>query len=161
MWSETGAILGYSEAGKAVALPSTVKTMEMSTPFECMGTIFLLMLLYTLVCVFIMFVINLKKGKFWGIGSVFLFSLYGFLLNPEIFKNALDLQPEQAYIANVITGWASPLNHATYYMHNFGYDLLPRLWHTYLFYMVMIIVLFFISYLTVRKYNFKFMGGLE
>ena len=32
MWSETAAILGYSGAGKAVALPALVKTLEMSTP---------------------------------------------------------------------------------------------------------------------------------
>lgn len=31
MWSETAAILGYSGAGKAVALPALVKTLEMST----------------------------------------------------------------------------------------------------------------------------------
>ncbi len=161
MWSETGAILGYSQAGKAVALPSTVKTMEMSTPYQCMSVIFLLMLMYTLVCVFIMFYFNLKKGKFWGIASVFTFSLYGFLLNPQIFKQLLQLKDEQMYIANVTTGWLSPLNHATYYMHNFGYDLLPRLWHTYIFYAVVISILFTLSYLTIRKYSFKFIGGLN
>lgn len=161
MWSETGAILGYSSAGKAVALPSTVKTMEMSTPYQCMITIFVLMLFYILLCVFIMFLFNLKKGKFWGTASVFAFSLYGILLNPQIFKQALNLSDEQMYIANVATGWASPLNHATYYMHNFGYDLLPRLWHTYLFCGLLIILLFILSYLSVRKYNFKFTGGLN
>ena len=58
MWSETAAILGYSGAGKAVALPALVKTLEMSSPYECMGTIFLLMLLYTLLMVSIMLVVN-------------------------------------------------------------------------------------------------------
>ena len=48
LWSETAAILGYSGAGKAVAIPALVKTLEMSTPYECMSTIFLLMLLYAL-----------------------------------------------------------------------------------------------------------------
>lgn len=161
MWSETGAILGYSQAGKAIAVPSSVKTMEMSTPYECMETIFLLMLLYTLLCVFIMFVMNLRKGKFWGIGSVFIFSIYGFLLNPQLFKDALHLNDEQMYIANVATGWASPLQHATYYMHNFGYDLLPRLKHTYIIYVALILLLFASAFLAMRKYNFKFNGGLE
>ena len=45
MWSRTAAILGYSGAGQAVALPALVKTLEMSTPYACMFTIFLLMLL--------------------------------------------------------------------------------------------------------------------
>lgn len=40
MWSETAAILGYSGAGRAVALPALVKTLEMSTPYVCMCTIF-------------------------------------------------------------------------------------------------------------------------
>ena len=161
MWSETGAILGYSPAGKAVALPSTVKTMEMSTPYECMMTIFLLMLLYTLLCVFLMFVLNIRKGKFWGIAGVFGFSLYGFLLNPQLFKDALQLTDEQMYIANVATGWASPLQHATYHMHNFGYDLLPRMWMTYVIFGGLILICFAIAFISMRKYNFKFTGGLD
>ena len=35
MWSETAAILGYSGAGQAVALPALVKTLEMSRPYQC------------------------------------------------------------------------------------------------------------------------------
>ncbi len=161
MWSETGAILGYSGAGKALNLPSTVKAMEMSTPYQAMATIFLLMLLYTLLLVMLIFFMNLKKGKFWGIASVFAFSVYGFLLNPLIFKQVLKLEDEQMYIANVITGWLSPLNHATFYMHNFGYDLLPRLWQTYAFFGAGFILLFFLSYRAIRSYNFNFTGGLH
>ena len=32
MWSETGAMLGYSGVGSDIALPASVKTMEMSDP---------------------------------------------------------------------------------------------------------------------------------
>ena len=77
MWSETAAILGYSGAGRAVALPALVKTLEMSRPYECMGTIFLLMLLYTLLMAFVMLLFNLKKGQLAGVVSVFAFSLFG------------------------------------------------------------------------------------
>ena len=63
MWSETAAILGYSGAGQKVALPSLVKTLEMSRPYECMATIFLLMLLYTLLMVFVMLLFNLRRGQ--------------------------------------------------------------------------------------------------
>lgn len=158
MWSETAAILGYSGAGQGVALPSSVKTMEMSTPYECMFTIFLLMLLYTLLSILIMFIMNLWKGNFWGIVSVFTFSLYGFLLNPLHFKDILKLKDEWMYIANVATGWASPLQHATYHMHNFGYDLLPRLWQTYAIFGVLIALCFLISFILIRKYSFNFTG---
>ena len=158
MWSETAAILGYSGAGEAVALPALVKTLEMSTPYTCMLTIFLLMLLYTLLMAFIMLIMNLKKGQLWGVIGVFIFSLYGFLLNPQTIKAIFQLPDELMYKANVAVGWMSPLNHATYHMHNFGYDLLPRLWQTYLIFGVLIVMCLFLSLRAIRKYNFNFVG---
>ena len=62
----------------------------MSTPYACMGTIFLLMLLYTLLMAFIMLTFNIRKGQIAGVVSVFVFSLYGFLLNPQLFKNYIQ-----------------------------------------------------------------------
>lgn len=158
MWSETAAILGYSGAGQAVALPALVKTLEMSRPYECMATIFLLMLLYTLLMVFVMLLFNLKRGQLAGVADVFAFSLFGFLLNPQTIKAIFQLPDELMYKANVAVGWLSPLNHATYHMHNFGYDLLPRLWQTYLIFVILIALCFFLSLRAVRKYNFNFTG---
>ncbi len=158
MWSETAAILGYSGAGKAIALPALVKTLEMSTPYACMGTIFLLMLLYALLMAFIMLTFNIRKGQIAGVVSVFIFSLYGFLLNPELLKTMFQLPDELMYKANVAVGWLSPLNQATYHMHNFGYDLLPRLWMTYVIFGVLIALCFILALRSVRKYNFNFSG---
>jgi len=158
MWSETAAILGYSGAGKAVALPALVKTLEMSTPYQCMATIFLLMLLYALLMAFVMLVCNLWKGQRAGVIGAFVFSLYGFLLNPQTLKNIFQLPDELVYKANVAVGWLSPLNHATYHMHNFGYDLLPRLWQTYAIFGLLIAVCFVLALVAVRKYNFAFIG---
>mgnify|MGYP007027371619 FL=1 len=158
VWSETAAILGYSGAGQAVALPALVKTLEMSTPYVCMGTIFLLMLLYTLLMAFVMLLFNLKKGQLAGIVSVFAFSLFGFFLNPQTIKAIFRLPDELMYRANVAVGWLSPLNHATYHMHNFGYDLLPRLWQTYLIFALLIVLCFLLSLRAVRNYNFNFTG---
>jgi hypothetical protein len=158
MWSETAAILGYSGAGKAVALPALVKTLEMSTPYACMATIFLLMLLYTLLMAFIMLAFNIRKGQFAGVVGVFAFSLYGFLLNPQTLKTIFELPDELIYKANVAVGWMSPLNHATYHMHNFGYDLLPRLWMTYAIFGALIAICFFLTLRAVRRYNFNFTG---
>lgn len=158
MWSETAAILGYSGAGKAVALPALVKTLEMSTPYPCMATIFLLMLLYALLMAFIMLLFNIRRGQLAGVVSVFVFSLLGFLLNPELLKTMFQLPDELMYKANVAVGWMSPLNHATYHMHNFGYDLLPRLWMTYAIFGVLIMVCFILTLRSVRKYNFNFSG---
>ena len=131
MWSQTAAILGYSGAGKAVALPALVKTLEMSTPYPCMLVIFLLMLLYTLLLMSVMLAVNIRRGQFWGIFSVFALSLYGFLVSPQTFNTLLNLPEHYLYMVNVMAVWASPLQQATYSMHNFGYDLLPRLWMTF------------------------------
>jgi hypothetical protein len=158
LWSETAAILGYSGAGKAVALPALVKTLEMSTPYKCMATIFLLMLLYTLLMAFIMLTANIHKGQLAGVASVFAFSLYGFLLSPQLIKALLRLPDQMMYKANVIMGWISPLNQATYHMHNFGYDLLPRLWHTCAIFGVLIVLCFILALRAIRSYNFNFTG---
>ena len=158
MWSETAAILGYSGAGQRVALPALVKTLEMSRPYQCMGTIFLLMLLYTLLLAFVMLLCNLWKGQRAGVVGAFALSLFGFLLNPQTLKALFQLPDELTYKANVAVGWLSPLNHATYHMHNFGYDLLPRLWQTYLIFGALIALCFFLSLRAVRAYNFNFIG---
>ena len=158
MWSETAAILGYSGAGKAVALPALVKTLEMSRPYECAATIFLLMLLYTLVLSLIMLLCKLLKGRSAGIVGAFGFSLFGLLLNPAFFKDVMHLPDDLVYKANVIVGWASPLNQATYHMHNFGYDLLPRLRDTYMIFGGVILVLFALVQFAIRRYNFMFLG---
>ena len=158
MWSETAAILGYSGAGKAVALPALVKTLEMSWPYECMVTIFLLMLGYTMLLVFLMLLFNIRRGSFAGIAAAFGFSLYGFLLNPELFKQAFNLPQELTYKANVAVGWLSPLNHATYHMHNFGYDLLPRMWQTFAIFGGLITLCFLFTLFSLRRYNFVFTG---
>ena len=160
MWSETAAILGYSGAGQKVALPALVKTLEMSRPYECMATIFLLMLLYALFMAFVMLLFNLKKGQLGGVVSVFSLSLFGFLLNPQTIKAVFRLPDQLMYKANVAVGWISPLNQATYHMHNFGYDLLPRLWQTYLIFGGLIGLCFYLSLRAVRRYNFNF-GGTE
>ena len=159
MWSETAAILGYSGAGKAVALPALVKTLEMSRPYQCAFVIFLLMLAYTLTLVLLMLYCKLKFGKGAGVAAAFGFSLYGFLLNPELFKKMLRLPDELMYKANVLTGWLSPLNHATYHMHNFGYDLLPRLWQTFLIFTALIGLLMAMILRAIKRYNFLFLGG--
>ena len=158
MWSMTAAILGYSGAGQAVALPAYVKTLEMSTPYPVTATIFLLMMLYTLLMVFIMLVFNIKKGQIAGVVSVFAYSLFGFVLDPKTIGSMLQLPDSLMYKVNVAIGWVSPLNNATYQMHNFGYDLLPRLWQTYLIFGAAIIFCFLFTLRGIKKYSFQFSG---
>lgn len=156
LWSETGALLGYSGVGAQIALPASVKTMEMSNPYKCMATIFLLMTLYTLLAATLMMIFNLMKNKFGGVLSVFVLNLYGLLLDPEVVGKLLDIPETLQYKSNVITGWISPLNHATYYMHNFGYDLLPRLWQSYLILGAWILLNLLIIRKLSKRYQFIF-----
>ena len=158
MWSPTAAILGYSGAGEQIALPAMVKTLEMTYPYRCTATIFLLMLGYALTMVFIMLVFNLRFGQAAGVISVFVFSVYGFLLSPTTIDTIFDLPPELFYKANVAVGWLSPLNHATYHMHNFGYDLLPELWESFAIFGVIIAVGYIAALRAVKSYNFNFRG---
>lgn len=157
LWSETGAMLGYSGVGTQIALPASVKTMEMSNPYKCTATIFLLMTLYTLLAATLMMVFNLMKNQFGGVLSVFILNLYGVLLNPEFVRRILNIPEALRYKSNVICGWISPLNHATYYMHNFGYDFLPRLWQSYLILGIWIIINFILIRKLAKKYQFNFL----
>lgn len=158
IWSHTAAILGYSGIGEEVALPALVKTLEMSAPYRVVGSIFILMLLYALLMVFFMLAVTIARGQAAGITAVFGFSLYGFLLNPQVLKEIFRIEEDQMYRANVAFGWLSPLNHATYHMHNFGYDLLPRLWQTYLVFAVGIGLCLLMTLYGIRRYNFPFRG---
>ena len=158
MWSPTAAILGYTNAGERVAIPALVKTLEMSWPYQSMVSIFFLMLGYTSVMVMIMLVCNLWFGQVAGVVSVLVYSVYGILMNPDAIQLILKLPDEAYYIANVIIGWLSPLNQATYHMHNFGYDKLPRLWQSYLIFTILVIAGFFAAVHAAKRYNFTFTG---
>ena len=63
------------------------------------------------------------------------------------------------YKANVAVGWLSPLNQATYHMHNFGYDLLPRLHVSYLILGGATVAMIALSMLKMRTFQFSFTGG--
>ena len=158
MWSPTAAILGYTTAGRRVAIPALVKTLEMSWPYQCMVSIFFLLLGYALVLVTIMLFFNLRFGQAAGVISVFVFSIYGFLLKPDTIQKIFNLPNEAYYKANVAIGWLSPLNHATYHMHNFGYDLLPRLWESFCIFVLLILAGYYASVWAIKNYNFNFTG---
>lgn len=158
MWSPTAAILGYTDAGKRIAVPALLKTLEMSYPYPCMLSIFALVLGYAGVLTMLMLVCTLRWGTAAGAVGALLFSLYGILLSPQLVGQMLNLSGGTMYIANVLLGWISPLNHASYSMHNFGYDMLPRLWHSYLIFGVLILLLYWAAIRAAKRYQFTFTG---
>lgn len=149
---------GYSGSGKELSLPSAVKAIEMSRPWQSMLWVLALMLLYTLVMVLVMLLFNIWKGQIAGIAAVISFSCYGLLLNPDNIKKVLHLPDQLSYKARVLVGWISPLNQATFYMHNFGYDKLPTLGQTVAIGLALLAVLLILTICAIRRYAFSFSG---
>lgn len=158
-WSPTAAMLGFTGAGKTVALPAFIRTMEITTPYECMTVIYALMSAYTLVLVMLMLFMSIRFSKSAGIISALGLSLYGYLLTPDFVKTVFSIPENRMYRANLILGWISPLNHASYHMHNFGYDRLPTLWQSFAIMLGICVLLYIGSLRAIRSYNFNFSKG--
>lgn len=157
-WSYTAATLAYSDKGETLAIPAAAKTLEMGRPFQTMGCIFLLMLAYTLVLIFIQMFFTIWKGQAAGVVSALVFSAYGLLLNPKNTQALLKMPDELYYKARVWVGWMSPLNQATYSMHDFGYDNLPTLAQTGGIFGGLLLVLLVLAVRGMKKYCFQFRG---
>lgn len=158
-WSPTAAMLGFTSAGDAIAVPAFVRTMETTTPYRCMSVIFCLMTCYTLVLVMLMLFMSIRFGKTAAVVSAFGLSLYGYLMNPQLIKTVFNIPESRMYRANLIFGWLSPLNHASYHMHNFGYDKLPAIWQSLLIMLGICALLYLGSLRAIKRYNFNFSKG--
>ena len=158
-WSPTAAMLGFTSAGDAIAVPAFVRTMETTTPYRCMSVIFCLMTCYTLVLVMLMLFMSIRFGKTAAVTSAFGLSLYGYLMNPQLIKTVFNIPESRMYRANLIFGWLSPLNHASYHMHNFGYDKLPAIWQSILIMLGLCVLLYLGSLGAIKRYNFNFSKG--
>ncbi|MDF2538532.1 MAG: hypothetical protein K0S76_1553 [Herbinix sp.] len=161
VWSPTAALLVYSDYGGKLSIPVTLKTFEMSKPYACAVTIFFLLLLYVLLAVLIMFLVTIWKGQLLGIMSPFAFHLFGILLNPEWIGKVFQLSEKEFYRAKILCGWISPVRQVTYYWHNFGFDLLPRLQDTYLIFSIAIMMFILAIIRKMRRYSFHFLGTEE
>ena len=155
VWSETSAAFAYSGEGTG-AVPVSLKTMEMSTPYACAWMVFLLMLLYSLFIASLMLFLNLTAGNAAGVIGALLVNLYGYLLNPELLQKIFDIPAALVYRANVLCGWLSPLRHATFPMHDFGYDYLPEISVSVMIFLMLTAGLLILSGVRMRNYNFTF-----
>lgn len=159
IWSKTAALLAYSQMGKKLSIPSTVKVMESTTPFSCSMQIMALLVCYALTLSFLMLYFQMKLGKKAAIFAGLSYSLFGFLLNPEILAKILRKEEYEMFLVRRITGWISPLNHATYGMHDFGYDVLPSIGQSCMIFLVILACLSGFSFHTLKKYNFSSFTG--
>lgn len=159
VWSKTAALLAYSSMGKALSVPSTVKVMESTTPYGCMLQMITLLLFYALTLSFLMLYAQMKKGKKAAVGAGLAYSLFGFLLDPQVLAKLLHKEEYEMYQIRKLLGWISPLNHATYKMHDFGYDALPAIWQSCLLFSLLLLLLAALSVGTLKKYNFNSFTG--
>ena len=155
VWSETSAAFAYSGEGTG-AVPVSLKTMEMSTPYACAWMVFLLMLMYSLFIASLMLFLNLTAGNAAGVIGALLVNLYGYLLNPELLRKIFNIPAALVYRANVLCGWLSPLRHATFPMHDFGYDYLPKISVSVMLFLMLTAGLLILSGVRMRNYNFTF-----
>ncbi len=158
-WSDTATILSFAPENFQVALTVVRKTIKLTTPYECAATIFFLMAQYILFLTLLNLLFSLMCGKKAGIVAVIVASLYGYLLNPEKLTVLLHVPEEVRYIANVIAAWASPLNHATYAMHRFGYGGFPSMLQSHMVFGILNLGLLLGSCFSVRNTERIFLGG--
>lgn len=159
LWSKTAAILGYSSVGRVLNVPSTVKVMESISPYGCMLQAALLMLGYSLTLGFLVLLGNLLPGRKYGMILALGYSLYGFLLDPNVLGRLLGMEDYELYKIRSTVGWISPLNHAVYGMHDFGYDNLPSIRQSLLVFGGVVLLLGLLCGRLIRRYNFTFLGA--
>ena len=158
-WSETATMLSFSPASFEVALAVMRKTVKLTTPYGCAVQIFLLMFQYVLLMSMLQLTFTVLRSRKAGIIATLVINFAGYVLTPDRFMTWLNLPAEMRYYANLLSAWLSPLQHATYTMHNFGYDLLPRLHVSYLLLGGATAVMIALSVFKMRAFQFSFTGG--
>lgn len=159
IWSKTAALFAYPSMGDKFSVPSTVKVMESTTPWGCSLQMVLLLVCYALTLSFFMLFFQMSLGKKAGIAAGLCYSLFGFLLDPQVLAEILHKEEYQMFFIRRITGWISPLNHATYGMHDFGYDVLPSVGQSCLIFLLILLIMSLFSLRTLKQYNFSSFTG--
>ena len=142
-------------------MTSTVKVMESMPPYFCMLQVAALIFLYSLCLSFVILAGNLVFKGNKGMIAGLLFSGFGFLLDPQTIGSLLGMESYEMYKVNVLTGWISPLSHAVYARHNFGYDRLPTVGQSLAVFGGLLILLVLLSMKALKRYPFTFLGEKE
>ena len=159
-WSDTATLLSFSPGGFDPAFAVTRKMVKLTLPYPALIQIFVLLFLFMLLLSSVQLAFTVLKSRQTGTALALLICLTGFILTPERFMQWLNLPLEFTFYANLLSAWLSPLQHATYMMHNFGYDLLPRLSTSMLLLGGVSAALLALSALRMRHYNYVFSGGI-
>ena len=160
IWSDTATLLSFSPGGFDPAFAVTRMMVKLTLPYPALAQIFVLLFLFMLLLSSVQLAFTVLKSRQTGTALALLICLTGFILTPERFMQWLHLPLEFTFYANLLAAWLSPLQHATYMMHNFGYDLLPRLSTSMLLLGGASVALLALSALHMRHYNYVFSGGI-
>ncbi len=156
IWSNFVFTLSYSSLSEIINIDKFKDTMSFGTPSFTALRMLVLIYLYYLTLSLIILNFNLRKGTRKGSLAGVVFSVFGILMSPATIAGIFGLKEMTMYKANVAMSWISPLNHATYNMHNFGYDMRPRIWHSYIVFIILIVFLVFMAFRNIRNYEFDF-----
>lgn len=130
-WSDTATVMSFAPEQFEVALTVVRRTIKQTAPYDCAVSVFLLLAQYMLLLSLTNLAVSLRFGKRAGMNAIIAISFLSYVLTPERFMVWLGIENEGLrYVANLLAAWLSPLQHATYTMHGFGYDRLPSLLQT-------------------------------
>lgn len=155
-WSETATMLSFATSSFDTAVTVSRKLIKLTTPYECVLQIFLLMFQYILLLSTIQLTCTIVKSRKLGTNIVISISMLSFLLTPDRFMTWLSLGSDFRFYANLFSAWCTPLQHATYPMHSFGYDWLPPLWVSHVFMGSLSAVLIYIALIRLKKFSYQF-----
>ena len=158
-WSDTATILSFAQDQFDVALMVIRRTVKQTDPYSCVISIMLLMTQYMLFLSLCNLWISLHFGKKAGMTAMIIVSLYSYILTPNHFMLWMGLNENMQYIANLWAAWLSPLQHATYTMHSFGYNSLPSFLQTHILMGSASLILIILSILASKKIQFRFTKG--
>ena len=152
-WSDTATVMSFAPQQFDVALTVVRRTVKQTDPYSCAMAQYMLFLSLMSVLV------TLRFGKQTGISAVIGISFYSYMLTPSRFEAWLQLDEQVRHIANLLAAWLSPLQHATYTMHSFGYDSLPTFAQTHILMGCVNFVLILLCIWAVQKMQFSFGKG--
>ena len=107
LWSDTAAMLGYSDLGKNCRCCLQYCSYGAFPLIACCRYSFFFC--YSLTLSFVILVGNLYKGKTKGMIAGLFYSIYGFLLDPNVLAAVLHKEKDEMYQINVLICWISPL----------------------------------------------------
>lgn len=158
-WSDTATVLSFSPEQFEVSINVVRKTVKLTTPYHCALIIYFLLCSYTIFLTLLHLIFSIKFQKKSGFTAVVVVSLLAYLLSPERLMEWLNIPQQISYIANCLAVWVSPLQHAAYSMHSFGYGGFPDVFQSLALFAAVNLLLLILSAFFIKNTEFALKGG--